>query len=195
MVSQAPIATVVIVITLLLVACGGRSEVGELAGAPLPDDGSVLSSEELCAMTMADFDNVGPAPMSPDIAAIACVDYQMQSSEFVTQANSLCADASALSAALVEADPVVELARRAEIDELQLKNFEALRALAPLPDVEMTLDAVVDVLARGVQLRHESVAAASASNALALTELEARLADVEREFGALASGAGLHDCA
>jgi hypothetical protein len=119
----------------------------------------------------------------------------MQSSEFVTQANALCADASALNAALVEADPVVQLARRAEIRELQLKNFEALRALAPLPDVEVTLDAVVDVLARGVELRHESIAAANASDALALQELEARLVDVEREFEALAGNAGLRDCA
>ncbi|MGI9658908.1 MAG: hypothetical protein ACR2OD_08365 [Gaiellaceae bacterium] len=193
MVFRPLVATVVL--ALALAACGGRGDVGELAGAPLPVDGEVLSSEELCAMTMADFDNVGPAPMSPDIAAIACDGYRMQSSEFVTQANALCADANALSAALVAADPGVQLERRAEIGELQLKNFEALRALAPLPDVEVTLDAVVDVLGRAVQLRHESVAAASASDGRALQELEARLADVEREFVALANGAGLRDCA
>jgi len=194
MVFRSLVATGVIVLALLLAACGGRGERGELADARLPVDGSVLSSEELCAMTMADFDNVGPAPMSPDIAAIACVDYRMQSSEFVTQANALCEDANALNAAFTASDPVVQLARRAEIGELQLKNFEALRALAPLPDVETTLDAVVEVLARAVQLRHESVAAASASNAGALQELEARLADVEGEFSALASRAGLREC-
>ncbi len=182
------LSTVLVVAVLVGAACGGADDGAEQVSAP-------RSSEEICALAMADFDNVGPAPMSPDIAAIACQDHRIENAEFVTQANALCADVKAFNGELESDGTRGQLARRAEIGDVQLLNFRALKALMPLPDVEVTLDAAIELLAQAAQLRHEAVAAATAGDEAALDELEQRVGEVEREFAALASETGLTDCA
>ena len=145
-------------------------------------------------MAMADFDNVGPAPMSPDIAAIACEDHRMELGELVTQASALCADAGALHEAISETDQLERLAREADIDEVKLMNFEALTALAPLPEAAEPLTAAIEALSRTVELREGAHAAATAGDASELQRLVEEIRASESEFADLADSVGIEGC-